>query len=87
MPVEDPDVGRRVRDELLAARFIQTLEQMRALQVEPQLELAREPRTADVFWRCPLLIYSATEKPGRFCAERYSWRVAFSERVIKPRSR
>ena len=23
---------------------------MRALQVEPQLELAREPRTTDVFW-------------------------------------
>ena len=48
MTVEDPDVGRRVRDELLAARFIQTLEQMRALQVEPQLELARQPGTADV---------------------------------------
>ena len=50
MPVEDPDVGRRVRNQLLAARFIQTLEQMRPLQVEPQLELARQPGTADVFW-------------------------------------
>ena len=39
-----------MRDELLAARFIQTLEQMRALQMEPQLELARQLRATDVFW-------------------------------------
>ena len=48
MPIQHANVGRRVRDELLAARFIQTLEQMRALQVEAQFELARQLRPADV---------------------------------------
>ena len=68
MPIQHANVGRRVRDELLAARFVQTLEQVRALQVEPQLELARQLRPADVFRnqrmrRTPFTFESVIRRP------------------------
>ena len=54
MPIQHANVGRRVGNQLLAARLVQTLEQVCALQVEPQFQLARQlraPGYAAAPWR------------------------------------